>query len=162
MTQRIEAFLKKIIIFIVCLQGLAIVILIGVEVFFRYIVGRALSWPEEVIGLIFVWFTLLGVVLLTSSGEHIEFSFLLRRFGPRVGKVSAIFIQGTIALFAVLMIIYGYSYASMFRFESTPAAGINALWLNLSLPIGGVLIFLSAQLNILKVLKSPDKDPRIS
>lgn len=162
MIQRIEAFLKKIIIFIVCLQGLVIVILIGVEVFFRYIVGRALSWPEEVVGLIFVWFTLLGVVLLTNSGEHIEFSFLLSRFGPRVGKVFSVFTQGAIALFAILMIIYGYSYASLFRFETTPAVGISALWLNLSLPICGALIFLCAQLNILKVLKSPDKDPRTS
>ncbi len=162
MIPAIEAFLKRIIVFIACLQGLAIVILIGVEVFFRYIVGRALSWPEEVIGLIFVWFTLLGVVLLTHSGEHIEFSFLLSRFGPRVGKGFAIFIQASISLFAVLMIIYGYSYASMFQFERTPAVGINALWLNLSLPIGGLLILLCAQLNILKIFRPPEKEKRMS
>ena len=100
-----------------------IVVLIGTEVFFRYIVGRALSWPEEVLGLIFVWFTLLGVVLLTQSGEHIEFSFLLNRLGPRVGKVFAIFIQALIAFFSLLMILYGYSYAMMFRFERHPRRG---------------------------------------
>ncbi len=162
MIPKMETFLKRAIVFIASLQGLAIVILIGVEVFFRYIVGRALSWPEEVVGLIFIWFTLLGVVLLTHSGEHIEFSFLLSRFGPRVGKFFAVFIQAAISLFALLMIIYGYSYASMFRFESTPAVGINALWLNLSLPVCGVLILLCAQLNILKVCRPPDKEEKTS
>jgi TRAP-type C4-dicarboxylate transport system permease small subunit len=160
MMQNIDRYLRRIIVFLVCLQGLVIVVLIGTEVFFRYVVGRALSWPEEVIGLIFVWFTLLGVVLLTQSGEHIEFSFLLNRFGPRVGKVFAIFIQVLIALFSLLMIVYGSSYAMMFRFENTPAVGINALWLYLSLPICGLLIFFYSQLNILKILKSSDKNGR--
>jgi TRAP-type C4-dicarboxylate transport system permease small subunit len=139
---------------------LALVILIGMEVFFRYVVGRALSWPEEVLGLIFVWFTLIGVVLLTQSGEHIEFSFLIGRLGPRVGKIFAVFIQAVIAFFAVLMILYGYSYAILFLSERTPAVGINALWLNLSLPMCGLLILLYSQLNILKILKPPGKNHR--
>jgi TRAP-type C4-dicarboxylate transport system permease small subunit len=158
MIQKIEASLRRILILVLSLQGLALVVLIGMEVFFRYIVGRALSWPEEVLGLIFVWFTLLGVVLLTQSGEHIEFSFLINRLGPRLGKVFAIFIQAVIAFFSLLMILYGYSYAMMFRFENTPAVGINALWLNLSLPICGLLILLYSQLNILKIMKPPEKN----
>ena len=156
--EKIDIYLRRILGFIVSLQGVVIVVLIGLEVFFRYVVGRALSWPEEVLGLVFVWFTLLGVVLLTQSGEHIEFSFLLNRFGPRFGKVFAIFIQAVIALFSILMIIYGSTYAMMFRFEDTPAVGINALWLYLSLPISGLLIFLYSQLNILRILKPPEKN----
>jgi TRAP-type C4-dicarboxylate transport system permease small subunit len=151
--------LSKVIVFLVSLQGVVLVILIGTEVFFRYAVGRALSWPEEVLGFVFVWFTLLGVVLLTQSGEHIEFSFLSNRLGPRLGKALAVFTQVLIALFSVLMMLHGYSYAVMFRFESTPAAGINTLWLNLSLPICGLLILFYAHLNIIKVFESPEKNP---
>ncbi len=162
MIQKMEAILRRILILVVSLQGLALVVLIGMEVFFRYVVGRALSWPEEVLGLIFVWFTLIGVVLLTQSGEHIEFSFFVSRLGPRVGKFFAVFIQAVIAFFAVLMILYGYSYAIMFLSERTPAAGINALWLNLSLPICGLLILLYSQLNILKILKPPGENRRDS
>ncbi len=162
MIQKMEAVLRRTLILIVSLQGLALVVLIGLEVFFRYVIGRALSWPEEVLGLIFVWFTLIGVVLLTQSGEHIEFSFFVSRVGPGVRKFFAIFIQAAIAFFAVLMILFGYSYAIMFLSERTPAVGINALWLNLSLPICGVLMLLYSQLNILKILKPPGKDHRDS
>ena len=64
-------YLRRVIVFIVSLQGVVLVVLIGTGVFFRYVVGQALSWPEEVAGIIFVWFTLLGIALLTQSGEHI-------------------------------------------------------------------------------------------
>jgi TRAP-type C4-dicarboxylate transport system permease small subunit len=77
-----------------------------------------------------------------------------------VGKIFAIFIQAVIAFFAVLMILYGYSYAILFLSERTPAVGINALWLNLSLPMCGLLILLYSQLNILKILKPPGKNHR--
>jgi len=157
--QRVADQLRKIMVFLVSLQGIVLVILIGAEVFFRYAVGRALSWPEEVLGFVFVWFTLLGVVLLTQSGEHIEFSFLSGRLGPRMGKILAVFTQVLIALFSILMMVHGYNYAVMFRFESTPAAGINTLWLNLSLPVCGLLILFYAHLNILRVFKSPEKNP---
>ena len=85
----------------VALQGLALTLLIGTEVFFRYIVGRALSWPEEVAGIFFVWFTFLGVVLLTQSGEHIEFNFLAQRLSSRASKVLSVFIQVMIGLYAL-------------------------------------------------------------
>ncbi len=149
--QRLGDRLKRLLVLIVSLQGLVLVLLIGIAVFFRYAVGRALSWPEEVLGFVFIWFTLLGVVLLTESGEHIEFSFLANVLGPGIGKVLAVFTQILIALFSGLMAYYGYTYAVMFRFESSPAAGINILWLNLSLPVCGVLILFYAHLNILRL-----------
>jgi len=157
MIERIDKILTRILIFFVSLQGLALVVLIGLEVVFRYVVGHALSWPEEVVGLIFVWFTLIGVVLLTRSGEHIEFSFLMTRFGSLVGKVLGTFIQALIAVFALLMIVYGYSYATMFRFETTPAVGINTLWMNISFPLCGILVFFYAVLNMVRIFLTPHK-----
>jgi TRAP-type C4-dicarboxylate transport system permease small subunit len=160
MIEIIEKVLRKAVAFTVALQGLALTLLIGTEVFFRYIVGRALSWPEEVAGIFFVWFTFLGVVLLTQSGEHIEFNFLAQRLSSRASKVLSVFIQVMIGLYALFISLSGYTYAVMFQFENTPAAGINSLWLNLSLPISGLLIFFYSQLNILKILKSPAKGGR--
>jgi TRAP-type C4-dicarboxylate transport system permease small subunit len=160
MIEVIEEVLRKIVALTVAFQGLVLTLLIGTEVFFRYIVGRALSWPEEVAGIFFVWFTLLGVVLLTQSGEHIEFNFLAQKLGSRASKILSVFIQVTIGLFAFSISLSGYTYAVMFRFENTPAAGISSLWLNLSLPVSGLLIFFYSQLNILKILKSPAKDER--
>jgi TRAP-type transport system small permease protein len=157
MIEAIEKILARIVATAVALQGLVLTLLIGTEVFFRYVVGRALSWPEEVAGIFFTWFTLLGVVLLTQSGEHIEFNSLAQQLSARASRILSVFIQVMIGLYALFISLSGYTYATMFRFENTPAAGISSLWLNLSLPISGLLIFFYSQVNILKILKTPGK-----
>jgi len=147
-----DKFLNKVLVFFVFVQGMGLVILIGIEVLFRYALANALSWPEEVAGILFTWFTLIGTVLVTRSGEHIEFSSLLVRLPPGVNKALGVFNQLIIGAFAVFMVIYGYNYAMMFTFEKTPAAGINLLWLNFALPVNGLLILLYALWNILKII----------
>jgi TRAP-type C4-dicarboxylate transport system permease small subunit len=152
MMDAFDKFLNKVLVFLVFVQGLGLVILIGIEVLFRYALANALSWPEEVAGILFTWFTLIGTVLVTRSGEHIEFSSLLVRLPPGVNKALGVFNQLIIGAFAVFMVIYGYNYAMMFTFEKTPAAGINLLWLNFALPVNGLLILLYALWNILKII----------
>ncbi len=147
-----DKFLNKVLVFFVFAQGMGLVILIGIEVLFRYALANALSWPEEVAGILFTWFTLIGTVLVTRSGEHIEFSSLLVRLPPGVNKALGVFNQLIIGAFAVFMVIYGFNYAMMFTFEKTPAAGINLLWLNFALPVNGLFILLYALWNILKII----------
>jgi TRAP-type C4-dicarboxylate transport system permease small subunit len=147
--------LNKLLVFLIFLQGLGLVALIGLEVLFRYALGNALSWPEEVAGILFTWFTLIGTVLVTRSGEHIEFNSLLVRLPRGLNQALGVFNQLIIGAFAIFMLVYGYKYALMFTFEKTPAAGINLLWLNLALPLNGLFILLYALWNIRKTLSRP-------
>jgi TRAP-type C4-dicarboxylate transport system permease small subunit len=144
--------LNKVLVFFIFIQGIGLVVLIGIEVLFRYALANALSWPEEVAGILFTWFTLIGTVLVTRSGEHIEFNSLLVRLPPAATKALGVFNQLIIGAFAMFMVIYGYNYSMMFTFEKTPAAGINLLWLNLALPINGVFILVYASWNILRTI----------
>lgn len=149
----VDRLINRILVFLIFMQGLGLVLLIGVEVFFRYVLGSALSWPEEVAGILFTWFTLIGIVLVTRSGEHIEFNSLIARVPPLLNKMFAVFNHLLITGFSLFMIYYGYSYAMMFTFEKSPAAGINLLWLNLALPINGLFILFYAQWNIIRILR---------
>jgi TRAP-type transport system small permease protein len=155
--ERIEKLLLKAITFILVLQGIGLVALIGLEVVFRYIIGNALSWPEEVTGIIFVWFTLFGIALVMREDEHIAFDSLMRYSSPRVVKAVMIFSQVIISVYALFMVYYGYTYASMFTFEKTPAARINLLWLNLAVPLSGILLFFYSLLKMVEILKSSGK-----
>ncbi|MCX5906312.1 MAG: TRAP transporter small permease [Deltaproteobacteria bacterium] len=157
MIRQIENYLLKVISFILVLQGLGLVVLIGLEVFFRYVVGSALSWPEEVAGIVFVWFTLLGIALVMREDEHIAFDYLMKHSPPVVGKIIMAFSLLVIQIYALTMIYYGYSYARTFSFETTPAARINLLWLNLSLPVSGLLIIIYSLLKVVELFKSPGR-----
>ena len=152
MVETVDSLLNKILVFLVFIQGMGFVILIGIEVFFRYALGNALSWPEEVAGILFTWFTLIGTVLVTRGGEHIEFSSLVVRLPAGLNKAVGVFNHLVVGAFALFMAVYGYKYAVMFTFEKTPAAGINLLWLNLALPVNGLFILLYGVWNILKII----------
>ena len=153
MIRQIEKYLCKLINYALILQGIGLVILIGLEVFFRYVIGNALSWPEEVAGIFFVWFTLLGVAAVVREDDHIAFDFLIRHTPPAVSKMIKLFCMLMIQVFAFVLVYHGYSYASMFSFETTPAARINLLWLTLSLPISGLLIIFFSLLKIVELFK---------
>ena len=153
MIDRIEKYIFRIVNFFLVLQGIGLVILIGLEVFFRYIIGKALSWPEELALITFVWFTLLGVVSGVREDGHISFSFLMRHTPRRVGKMIELSCLLMIQVYAFFMIYYGYSYARLFSYETTSAARINLMWLNLSLPICGFLIFYFTLLRIVRLFK---------
>lgn len=139
------------------LQGIAVLVSIGLAVFFRYVVGHALSWPEEVAGIFFVWFTMFGVVAVLREDGHIEFDFLVKHTPPFVGKIIKLFSMLVIQVYAFFLIYHGYSYASMFSFEATPAARINLLWLTLSLPISGLLIIIFSLLKIAAIFRPAER-----
>jgi len=136
------------------LQGISLVLIIGVSVFFRYVVGTALSWPDELAGIIFVWYTLLGIVVLVGSESHIAFDLIEKCTPPFVGKAIKLLSQSIILLYGLLMTVYGWKYFQLFPGETSPAAGINLSWLKIAIPATGVLVVAYVTLNIIDVLKS--------
>jgi TRAP-type C4-dicarboxylate transport system permease small subunit len=140
------------------IQGISLVVLIGIEVFFRYILQNSLSWPEEVAGISFVWFTLLGVAIGLQEDSHISFDLITKHSPPLLRKIILIFAHLMAIVYAWFMIRYGTAYALMFSFETTPAAQINTLWLNFSLPVSGGFIIIFAVFKIITIMNLTKKE----
>jgi TRAP-type C4-dicarboxylate transport system permease small subunit len=157
MMRSIEKWIGKCVLFVLALQGFALMVIIGIEVMYRYVLGHALSWPEEVAGIVFVWYTLLGIAVVLQEDSHISFDFLLKRFPSPVVKGLSLFSLLIIMGYAGFMIFYGTSYARMFSFQTTPATNINLLWLNLSLPLSGGCIVIFALLKAVDLF-GPQKE----
>ncbi len=147
---KIKLFIDGIMIVVLFVQGVALLVLIGIEVFFRYVVGSALSWPEEVAGIVFVWFTLVGVSILVGENAHISFSFLDKYFPRLVSLSIKVMAHAIVILYGVIMVVYGYRYMVLFRYEVSPAAGINLMWLNSAIPFNGVLVAFYSLVNVIE------------
>lgn len=83
----------------------AMVLLIGLQVFYRYVLNDPLSWPEEIARNAFVWLVALGTVKLfrDRSNYVIDFFFLMLPERPR-GVVSVIYDVIALVLFAMIAI----------------------------------------------------------
>lgn len=152
--ERVRRVVDHLIMCLLIIQGIALVLIIGISVFFRYVIGAALSWPDEVSGIIFVWYTLLGIVVLVGSDSHIAFDSFEKYVPKSVGKAIKLLSQAIILLYGVIMVVYGWEYLQLFSDETSPAAGINLNWLKAAIPITGLLVVAYVSLNIIEALRN--------
>nr|WP_321399507.1 TRAP transporter small permease [uncultured Desulfobacter sp.] len=147
--ERVKEFLDRFLMAVLVTQGICLVLIIGVAVFFRYVMGSALSWPEEVAQIIFVWYTLLGVVVLVGEDSHIAFDFMEQNTPPAVSFLIRIFSRLLVIVYGGVMAVYGWQYMMMFPDEVSPAAGINLCWLKISVPVAGVILIFFVCFNLI-------------
>ena len=88
----------------------AIVLVILVAVFFRYVVNHSLFWSDEVVRYAFVWFTLLGAALVLRDRQHIRVEYFVEHMpsGLRRGVECAglVLILG----FNVFLVVAGFMW----------------------------------------------------
>ena len=78
-----------------------------ISIFFRYVIGYALSWPEEVSMLLFAWLVLLTGSLGVREGFHVRLTIVSNQFPSIIGKVLARLITLGITVFGAILVYSG-------------------------------------------------------
>lgn len=78
------------------------------QVFCRFILGQALSWPEEVCFYLFMWCADLGMILGMSEDRHIRVDMLLSKVNFPMKRMLNCIAFGASALFCLVMLYLGY------------------------------------------------------
>lgn len=90
---------------------MTLVALLGV--LFRYVIGDALSWTEELTRFCMIFVGLFGAAVALFRDEHVGFSVVLDAMPPRVARMAIAASHALIMLFAGVMTVYGYKLAVM-------------------------------------------------
>lgn len=86
------------------------VLLVGcllISIFFRYIIGYALSFPEELSMLLFAWLVLMAGSLGVREGFHVRLTIFTNKLPPTIGKVLARLITVAIIAFGGVLLYSG-------------------------------------------------------
>ena len=121
----------------------ALVVLVFLAVFFRYVLNDPLTWSEEVGRICLVWVSFLGAYLAHRRADHIAVTALLQGLPDRVRRVVRL--AGTALLFGFLAVRvwYGGQYALRFIAATTPLLDIPVGAVYLAMPLSALLIALS-------------------
>jgi len=130
----------------------ALVFLISIEVFFRYAMRNALSWPEELAGFCFVWVTMLGASICLYKKSHIGVSIITDKFPDILKGFFKIVIYLMIISFSYLMISKGYLLLKIVYNQFSPAAQIRMSWEYSAIPVTGIIFILYCLISILNYL----------
>ncbi len=81
------------------------------QVFFRYIVGASLSWPEEITVMLMAWVTFLGGSMGVWRSSHINVDLIIKQL-PRKGyQLMMLFIHVLILFFCLYLLEESYRFA---------------------------------------------------
>lgn len=128
-----------------------------VSIFFRYVVGQALSWPEEISLMLFAWLTLLSGSLGVRENFHVRLTLLLDRLPEMLALCLNRLITASIAGFGLVLAFAGYDLIERTAQHLTPTLRLPLDLVNWSAPVCGALVFLHA---LPRLLAGRDREVR--
>lgn len=142
--EKLSRRLARITGWIVVLLAAALVATLGVSIFFRYVVGRALSWPEEISLMLFAWLTLLSGSLGVREDFHVRLTLLTDRLPSPAARSLEVLTTSGVALFGLMLIYSGADLLARTMEHLTPTLRLSLDWVNWSAPVCGALILVHA------------------
>jgi C4-dicarboxylate transporter, DctM subunit len=133
----------KFIDWVVALSLMVMVVVVFLQVVYRYVFASPITWSEEMARFIFVWITLLGTFLALKSKNHISIeTFLHRFFSP--GAQS--FVSAVTNFFLIYYFIYlagmGIIMVQKTTEDLTPVMLIPFSFIYVAIPISaGMMAF---------------------
>lgn len=106
---------------------IAMTLIMGIQVFSRYILGVALSWSEEITRYLFIWSAFFSVSLCTKKCISIKIDQFIQLF-PQRGKSLFKVLNLTVEfVFFVYLIPYAFLYlkATVESGQVSPACGLT-------------------------------------
>lgn len=127
--------------YLVCFPMSAIfVLVILLQVLFRYVLQAPIEWYLEVVEISFMWALFMGISIGYKAGSHIQFVILFDRLPPLVQRGLAFICQGIGLAFFVFMIVYGFQFFLFSRNYFMPTIEISQQWKFLCVPISGFIM----------------------
>ena len=118
-SRRVNAGVER----LVAAMGMAMVLIVGAQVFFRYGLNHSLFWSEELARFLLIWLTFLGASTAYYHWSHPGVDALFSRLGPRGQRISAWMVHGAALVLFGVMLVYGIQFAWFVRLQITPALG---------------------------------------
>lgn len=134
-------------IMLVAIFGLLVIDVLG-QVFSRYILNQSFAFTEELARFSLIWLSILGAAYLSGKREHLAMDFMYQKFSPQLKKKVLIFIEISIFLFAlIVMVIGGFNlvYTTLHLEQLSGTLRVPLGYIYAIFPLSGLLImFFSA------------------
>lgn len=127
------------------------IVILFAGVISRYFLQEPLVWSDELASVLFLWLASLGAVVAFRRNEHMRMTALVGMTSPRMRTfLEAISISATLA-FLLFMIEPAYEFASEEIDVTTPALELSNAWRAAALPIGVLLMAISAVIQLISI-----------
>jgi len=117
------------------------------QVLIRFIWNQPSPWTEELIGRLFVWCVMLGVVAAFRQGALVSVDLMLRLSRGAWHRVVRLLILVVSLAFLGVLAWYGFDLAWRIRFQTFATLPLSIAWAYLALPVGALFSMLAVLAN---------------
>jgi TRAP-type C4-dicarboxylate transport system permease small subunit len=136
----------------------AVVIIVALQVFFRYVLKSPLGWSEQICRLLFIWAIMIGIPLVFYEKCDLVFDIIFQKFKPGTQHVLSIVFTVLTLAFSVFYFICGMDLClkSVGRMTTGIRMPINMLYG--AQPACAVLLFIVFTERLVSLLKKKDTE----
>jgi TRAP-type C4-dicarboxylate transport system permease small subunit len=132
----------------VLIIAVSLVVCLLVSIFFRYIIGYALSFPEELSMLLFAWLVLLAGSLGVREDFHVRLTIITKNLPSTIQKLLTFLITTGIMVFGGVLVYSGQGLVARTVGNLSATIGYPIEILYYPAPVCGVLIILHSLSNL--------------
>jgi TRAP-type C4-dicarboxylate transport system permease small subunit len=113
--------------FLVVLLVLILGVVLG-SVFCRYVLNQSLTWSDEVVRYLFVWFVLIGSAAVLRDRMHIRVEFFVDLLPANARRLLEMSMLVLIIAFNAVLTLFGLLWVLQTQGTFTPALGMPLNW----------------------------------
>lgn len=137
-----KAVLKYGVESVAALLAVLFVVLVFLQVIFRYLLKSPIQWSEELIVLLFQWTIFLGAAVSVKYDMHFRLDFLTRHLTARTRSYTEILASLIMIAVAVTMVVKGVAMVWLTRNATFATIKMSRGVSYVNIPISGMLMII--------------------
>ncbi|WP_100260663.1 TRAP transporter small permease [Qipengyuania seohaensis] len=121
---------------------LAMTLVVGWQVFGRFVLESSPSWSEQTALVLMIWYVFLAAGAGVWERFHIRIEILEQQFNSETRRRLRIAIHALIALMGLALLVFGTQLVWLVRDHVIPSLGISRAFAYIPIPVTGALISL--------------------
>jgi len=146
--------LSKILITIGSILLLGIVLSVFLQVIFRYVLSRPLSWSEELARFLFAWASMLGAAAGAVTVLNQGIDLLTKKLPLSLQHKIDIFARAITLITSLVLVIKGFELVGRVHDQTSSAMGVRMSLIYAAVPVGLLFFFIIISLDTLNKISN--------
>lgn len=147
---------------VVKVTGVALLLVILLQIFGRMFMKRPPAWTEEMSRFIFLWYCFLGCAVTLRHKQHLGLDYFYLKMGKKAQYIIDLCIQVLTIVFGIYCAVYGTQLLEIVTKRVAPITRLSMRYFYLVLPIMGILFVLLGLENLIDLLKNRSKSEEVA
>ena len=151
--KKVDAGLASIVEIVAASLVVIEIVLLFTGIVARYLLHVPLTWSDELASVLFLWLAMLGSVIALRRGEHMRMTTFVNGASPERRAFLEAFAMGATVVFLAMVLHPSWEFVMDEQAMMMPGMDISSAWRAAAMPVGAVLMVVTAALRLFMVAK---------